>query len=198
MTLTDEEIQEIIIKHYPCFDPDDDGHILDLEKAIIQAQLAKLQMDDDKLVEAMAEATYHFVHRAHSFYYTWEELPIKYGKTQYREHARRQLLPLSKANKIDEHAKGYNDALKECSLITPDDVKKAVEEAWELQNSLLGMTNLNQNDPKIILTNDECGWNITYLPDPPSNEGEVSVMAGNPLEAVRALKQALKGEENGQ
>jgi len=66
------------------------------------------------------------------------------------------------------------------------------EKAWELQDTLLELTVLNQTAPKIVLTNDECGWNISYLPNAPSNEGEITMMRGNPLEVVIALKQALK------
>jgi len=71
-------------------------------------------------------------------------------------------------------------------------VTPIIAEAWDLQDTLLNLTVLNQNAPKIVLTNDECGWSITYYPDPPFTEGEISLMKGNPLEAVRALKQALK------
>ena len=70
--------------------------------------------------------------------------------------------------------------------------KRIVAEGWELQDKLLAMTVLNQNAPKIVLTNDECGWNISYFPDPPNTEGELSIMKGNPLEAVRALDETLR------
>lgn len=70
-------------------------------------------------------------------------------------------------------------------------VAEEIKGGWELQDTLLELTVLNQNAPKIILTNDECGWNISYFPDPPFTEGEISTMKGDPLEAVRALKKLL-------
>lgn len=36
--LGDEELKSIIMEHYPCFDDEDDAHVLDLEKAISKAQ----------------------------------------------------------------------------------------------------------------------------------------------------------------
>lgn len=43
----------------------------------------------------------------------------------------------------------YGEMLKEAV--------KAEREGWELQDSLLSLTVLNQNAPKIVLTNDEVG-----------------------------------------
>ena len=75
-------------------------------------------------------------------------------------------------------------------------IEQARIEGYELQDTLLDFTVLNQTAPKIVLTNDECGWVATYYPDAPRTDGEVSVMEGNPLEAIRALKEVLKsGEE---
>ena len=62
---------------------------------------------------------------------------------------------------------------------------------WELQDTLLGLTVLNQNAPKIILTNDEAGWVVTYYPDPPYTTREISAIGGDPLDAVRELKKVL-------
>ena len=66
-----------------------------------------------------------------------------------------------------------------------------IETGWELQDKLLAMTVLNQTAPKIVLTNDECGWNISYFPDAPYTDGEISLMKGNPLEAVKALWEVI-------
>ena len=44
--LTPEAIKEIISEHYPCFDPEEEGHIIELEEAIAKAQLAKIQGKD--------------------------------------------------------------------------------------------------------------------------------------------------------
>ena len=68
-------------------------------------------------------------------------------------------------------------------------------EQGELQQSLLDLTVLNQNAPKILLTNDEAGWYITYLPEPPSSEGEIVLLGDNPFDATRRLIESLKGEK---
>ena len=70
-----------------------------------------------------------------------------------------------------------------------------VEEGWELQDRLLRMTVLNDNAPKIVLTNDEVGWYATYLPTPPRQDSAVIVLGGDPLDAVRKLSKALKNME---
>ena len=41
--LTDSEVLKEIILRYPCFDPDDDAHITELEGAIITAQLEAIE-----------------------------------------------------------------------------------------------------------------------------------------------------------
>ena len=70
-----------------------------------------------------------------------------------------------------------------------------LREGWELQDTLLALTVLNQNAPKIVLTNDEVGWYVTYYPEPPHTDGETTVIGGNPLDAIRLLKVALRKEE---
>ena len=85
-----------------------------------------------------------------------------------------------------EKCKQLREWLSQILALIPD------KEGWELQDTLLNLTVLNQNAPKIVLTNDECGWSITYYPNPPYTTGKISIMKGNPLEVVRALKLALK------
>uniref|UniRef100_A0A6M3L413 Uncharacterized protein n=1 Tax=viral metagenome TaxID=1070528 RepID=A0A6M3L413_9ZZZZ len=73
--------------------------------------------------------------------------------------------------------------------------RKEMEEVWKLQDLLMDMTVLNQNAPKITLTNDEVGWFATYLPDPPYRTGEITVIGGDPLDAVRKLNTQVSGKE---
>ena len=80
-------------------------------------------------------------------------------------------------------------------LPKPKPVMNELREGWELQDTLLALTVLNQNAPKIVLTNDECGWYATYYPGPPYTGGETTVLGGNPLEAIRLLKRTLKKEK---
>lgn len=47
----------------------------------------------EKVREEIAEKIYHFVHRGHVNYFSWKELPEKYGKGAYRELAN-QILSL--------------------------------------------------------------------------------------------------------
>ena len=58
----------------------------------------------------------------------------------------------------------------------------------KVQDILLGLTVLNQNEPKIMLTNDEAGWYVTYLPEPPTEEGKVQILGDNPLDALEKLQ----------
>jgi len=102
----------------------------------------------------------------HVYSYRWVDLP-EIPKNQYRLEAEQI------------HA-----------LYTPL-IEKARQEGWELQDSLLNMTVLSQNSPKIILTNDEAGWYATYLPNPPMQDNRVQVLGDDPLDAVRKLKKAL-------
>lgn len=41
--LTEKRIKKIILEHYPCFDEEEEYHIVELEKAIAQAQQALQQ-----------------------------------------------------------------------------------------------------------------------------------------------------------
>jgi len=137
---------------------------------------------------------------------TQEETEIAYN-TSWIEYFKNNPLPqnkldyqsyLSNAHKEAHKAQNQAQLEKAIPIITKqaqeEERKRIVAEGWELQDKLLAMTVLNQNAPKIVLTNDECGWNISYYPDPPRTEGELSVMKGNPLEAVRALDEILRGK----
>ncbi len=94
----------------------------------------------------------------------------------------------------DLHSEIADDLMPYFAASKAEAVKQAEMEGWELQDKLLAMTVLNQNAPKIVLTNDECGWSISYYPDPPNTKGGIGLTKDNPLEAVRALEQALSGE----
>jgi hypothetical protein len=67
-------------------------------------------------------------------------------------------------------------------------------DGWELYEILMDLTVLNQNAPKIILTNDEAGWLASYLPEPPTWDDSITVLGGNPLDVIRVLDKARENK----